>query len=222
MAKKTVRKENINPAAKPEPEKPNYYSVKLPKQTTRIFVGLVVILIIILAYYFRGTFIAAIVNGQPITRFELTNTLDQQFGKQTLNSLITKTLILQEAKKENVTVSDSEVNNQIKAIQASLSKNGQNLLQVLALQGMTKQDLIENIRIQKLIDKMIGKNITVTDKEVNDYIKKNKASIPANEKPSDVKTKVKQQLTQQKLSGKYQTWIANLQKNAKINYFVSF
>src|SRR5581483_3218458 len=95
---------------------------------------------------------------------------EKQSGKQTLDTLVRDALIEQQAKKENVTVSDQEVNAQIATLQSNLQKQGQNLNQVLATQGMTPDDLKNLIRLDQLVQKMVGKNIKVSDKEVNDYI----------------------------------------------------
>lgn len=192
----------------------------VPRRTATIAV--IVILALALLYYFRGVFIVAMVNGQPITHLQLIQELEKQGGQQTLNGLITQTLILQEAKKENVTVSDKEIQNQVQQITISLTKQGQKLDDLLTARGMTQQDLDEQIRVQKLVEKMAGKGITVSDREINDYINANKNQLPTNMSDKQLHDYVKQQLMQQKLSEREQTWVANLQKNAKIVKFVSF
>jgi parvulin-like peptidyl-prolyl isomerase len=181
----------------------------------------VIIALLALAFFFRSLFIVAIVNGQPITRLAYINELEQTAGKQAMNSLVTKTLILQEAKKNNVTVSQKEVDDQIKTIQDNLAKQGQQLDSVLALQGMTQASLREQIYLQKLVEKMVGKNITVSDKEIADYIDKNKDSLPQNTSEADLKKQVHDQLYQQKLNDKVQTWIQGLQQKAKVSYLIS-
>ncbi len=188
----------------------------------RIFIPIVLVIVAVLLFVFRGLFIAAIVNGQPITRIGLDNSLEQKYGKEELSSMITQTLIMQEASKKNVTVSDSDVNSSLKQISDSLSKQGQTLDSALALRGMTKQDFVEQLKIQKIVEKILGNQIAVSDKEIQDYISKNKDSLPTGLSDADLKTQVKQQLEQQKLSDKAQTWIAGLQKSAKVNYLVNF
>lgn len=192
------------------------------KNKPRIILLLIILLVFAFLYYFKGLFIAAVVNGQPISRLVLIRDVEKQLGKQTLDSLVTKTLIFQEAKKQNIAVSDNEINNEIKKVEESINKQGQNLDQVLALQGMTKNDLIEQIKLQKIIEKMVGKDIKITDKEINDYIEKNKSLLPQNKKPEEIKALVKQQLEQQKLGEKFQPWLDNLKKNSKIYYFVNY
>ena len=184
--------------------------------------GLIIVLIAGLLYLLRSFFIAAMVNGQPISRFSVISELERQSGKQALDTLVTKSLIMQEAKKQNVTVSQDEINKEIKRIEDNVKKQGQTLDQVLALQGMDRQALTDQIRIQKTVEKLLGKDIKVTDKEVSDYIEKNKDALGSDPTSEATKTQVKEQLTQQKLSEKFQTWLQDLQKKAKIDYFVKY
>jgi parvulin-like peptidyl-prolyl isomerase len=174
-----------------------------------------------LLYFLRSWFVVAMVNGQPVSRITYMNELERQAGKQTMNSLITKTLILQEAKKQNVNVGDNEVNSEISKIESNLKQQGQRLDQVLTLQGMTRDQLIEQIRIQKSIEKMVGKNVKVSDKEVDDYIAANSESLPQDTDEASLKKTAKESLEQQKLNQEVQNWLENLQKNAKITYFVT-
>ncbi|MDP3987982.1 MAG: SurA N-terminal domain-containing protein [Candidatus Levybacteria bacterium] len=192
---------------------------KLGKQ--KIILVLAILTIVAVLYNFRGLFVAATVNGEPINRLSIIKQLEKQTGKQALEALVTKTLILQEAKKQNITVSQSEIDTEIKTIEKSLTGQGQSLDQALATRGMSKEDLIEQIKIQKIVEKIVGKDIKVTDKEVNDFVDKNKVTFTDQNK-STVIGQVKQQIKQQKLSESFQNWIGKLQKDAKINYIVNY
>ena len=188
----------------------------------KVFIPLIVIVLVVLVFLFKGFLVAAIVNGQPITRIELISELEKRSGKQMLSNLVIQTLILQEAGKKGVTVSQKELDDAAKEVESSLSKQGQKLDQALALQGLTRKDFVQQIKIQKIIEKIFAKDTKVTDKEVADYIEKNKSTFPADMKQEDVKTGVFKQLEQQKLSTLVQPWIADIQKKAQIQYFVSF
>ncbi len=188
----------------------------------KIFVPLIIIIIFGILYYFKGLFIVAIVNGNPISRISLIRELERRDGKQVLSSLVAQELILQEAKKKNVNVDKKEIDDETKKAEAGLAKQGQNLDQALAIQGLTRKDFIKQLEIEKLVEKIFAKEIQVSDKEVSDYVEQNKTTIPAEMKLEDVRSAVKKQLEQQKLSVKVQPWLQNLQKNAKINYFVNY
>jgi foldase protein PrsA len=200
---------------------PKVTNKTLPKKRIKILLPLLVVIALAGGlFYFKNQFIVATVNGKPIWRKTLVGELEKQAGKKTLDSLITKTLILQEAQKKNVTVSDQEVNEEIKKLEDNFTSRGQDLNQLLAAQNMTRKDLFSQIKIQKLVEKIVGKDVAVSDEEINDYIEKNKNLIPQGMAEDEVKTNVKQQLEQQKRNEKIQKWIKSLRDNAKINYFL--
>lgn len=224
--KKATPTRKVSPAKQPTVATP----VSTPKSKLAIkkehrpyfIIALVIIIIGILLYLFKGLFIVAMVNGQPVTRLQLIQDLEKQYGKQALNTLVTKALIQQEAKKQGVSVSDKDVQDEIKKIEASLTAQGQSLEQVLSMQGRTKASIVEDIRLQKLVEKMLAKNITISDKEVNDYIEQNKDSLPEASSSATIKEQIREQLKQQKFSLEVNTWMQNLQKNAKTTYFVNY
>lgn len=186
-----------------------------------IVAALVIILLAGLLYFFRSLFIVAIVNGQPIDRISFTKELEKAAGPQILNQLVTKALVLQEAKKQNVAISDNEIAAEIKKIEDQLTAQGQKLDDALAAQSMTRKDLQEQIRIQKLAEKMLAKEVEITDKEVDDYVTQNKDALQQSSNSGELKKQVREQLKQQKLQERFRTWLQELQQKAKILYFVN-
>lgn len=191
------------------------------KRNAFVALALVIVLIGVLLYVFRGLFVVATVNGQIISRFDLTQELDKKSGKQTLDALVTRDLILQEMKKKNITVTDAEVNAEMTKIGSALSKQGRTLDEALTQQGLTKADLIDQLKIQKMIEKLFAKDITVSSKEVDTFLEQNKDSLPTGQDTATLRASAQEQVKQQKLTSKFQTWLASLQKNAKIQYFVN-
>ena len=188
----------------------------------KIFVGLIVVVLAVAAFFLKGLFVAALVNGEPITRVAIIKELEKQGGKQALSALVNQTLILQEAKKKNIQVSQAEIDASTKQIEDSLKSQGQSLDTALAVQGMTRQDLIAQLKLRNLVEKLLADKIKVTDKEIADYAEKNKDTLPANLTSDEIKKSVGEQLKQQKLAGASQAWLEELNKNSKINYFVSY
>ncbi|QQG40623.1 MAG: SurA N-terminal domain-containing protein [Candidatus Levyibacteriota bacterium] len=217
--KKTTKK--MSPPKLIEVEKQNNSISTIKKSKLPLFIGIAVVLGLFI-YFFKGFFVAATVNGQPIFRFSLIQELEKQGGKRTLDSLITKTLILQEAKKQNITVDKKEVDNEIAKAEDSVKKQGQQLDAILAMQGISRENLKEQIRLEKTIEKLIAKDIQITDKEINDFIEKNKDNLSEASDSAKLKETVKDQLKRQKVSEKFQAWIADIQKQAKINYLVQY
>lgn len=187
-----------------------------------IVLAISVIIIAFLLYYFRGVFVAATVNGKPILRLSLIKELEKQNGRRVLDSLITQTLILQEAKKQGVTVDKKETDAEIARIEANLAKQGQTLDGILIMQGLNKETLIEQIRLEKLIEKLLGKDVKVSEKEIEEYIEKNQENMPEATDAAKLKEAALEQLKRQKISEKFQVWLSELQKKAVVNYFVTY
>ena len=195
--------------------------------TVKINVRALSILAIVLVvagglFYFRGIFVAALVNGQPISRLSVIRELEKQSGKQALDSLITKKLVEDEAGKKGITVSPNEVQDEIKKIEDQVSKQGTTLQAVLTQQGMTKDRLMEQIGLQKKIEKLLADKLAVSDAEADKYIQDNKITPTKDQKPEDLKNQVREQLKQQKFSQEADVWISTLKAGAKIDYLVSF
>lgn len=206
--------------SKPEVKKAESKPVRIKRSYVLLIAG--VVLFALFLYFFRGWFVASVVNGQPISRMSVINEAEKQSGKQAMDTLVRNSLIEQEARKNNVTVSDKEVNDEIKKVEEQLAKQGQKIDQVLAMQGMSKEDLKELIRLDKMVGKIVGKDVKVTDEEVNEYIEKNRDALPEGQDEAALKASVKEQLNQQKLNEKVRTWLDDVQKKANIMYFVQY
>ncbi len=174
-----------------------------------------------LLFYFKGLFVAATVNGQPIARTTIISELEKQGGKRALESVITKTLIMQEANKRKITVSQKELDEEAAKIKKSIEAQGQSLDAMLAAQGMTKQDYINEVRLQKLLQKMVGE-VKVTDAEIEKFMATNQQMMTEETNKEELKKNLRQSLEQEKLNQEYQKFIENLKKSAKINYFVTY
>jgi len=90
----------------------------------------------------------------------------------------------------------------------------------LSLQGNSNDELKERMRIQKIIEKIVGQDIQITDEEMETYLEENKEFIPQDGDLEEVKAGIKDQLTQQKLNEKIQSWLKSLNENADIKYFL--
>ncbi len=194
-------------------------SITPKSRLLRIFLLLIVLLGIL--FFSKSLFIAATVNGKPISRLTLIRELEKQGGKQTLDSLITKELILSEASKQKIVVSDDQVNQEIEKISKQIQDQGSSLEAVLASQEQTLETLRENIKIQKTLETLLKDKIQVSDDEIKNYYEQNQQYYP-DSKYEDIKEDLKRQLTQEKLVNEYQNWISKLKSEANIRYFVNF
>lgn len=185
--------------------------------------GLFLILLALVGgYYFKGLFVAAMVNGQPIPRLTVIKQLEKENGKKALDDLVTKTLILQESKRQNITISDAEVSEEAKKIEDRINNSGSNFEEVLTSQGLTRETLLENIRFSKLIQKLVEKDIQITESDIANFLEQNKASLPKDASPEALNKQATDSLKQQKQSQKASELIEKLKKDAKINYFINY
>ncbi len=192
----------------------------LIKVTQFLKPALAVIVVIFVIYYFKGSFIAAVVNNHPITRYSLDRDLEKQGGKQVLENKITEILILQELNKQNITIPQADIDQKIKEIEDQVSSQGQKLDSLLAMQGQTKKDLENQLKLQIAVEKILGKDVNIGDKEIADSFEQNKSTYEKDAKIEDKKEEIKTTLYRQAISEKFQPWIEEIKKNSKIYYFL--
>jgi foldase protein PrsA len=199
----------------------NFNFPKVSINPLKIAIVLGVIIVASLLYFFQDKYLFAKVNGKPLTNFAVMKemeTVKQNEIAEVVNIMIDKSLILQEAEKRNIVITDQEIDEELKKTEDQLKESGQTLDNQLALLGLTREGLRENYRIQKSIEKMIGQ-VSVSDEEISKYLEENKDLIPQDQEESQIREMVKEQLTQQKLSEKYQSFISDLRNKADITTF---
>lgn len=220
-AKTTKTKKKLTPykPAKTQTTAPVESEVKPPFKIKRSYmiILLAVLVVIALIYLLRSFFVVALVNGEPITRLQVIDELETQGGKQITESLITESLIRQQAREKGIQATQDELNKEIASLEELYKQQGQELSQVLEMRGMTREDLVSQIELKIFLDKLVG-TAEVTDEEVQQFIDENNEAYGGTLTPEDVRA----QLEEQKKSEKSQQFITDLQKNAKIQYFVNY
>jgi foldase protein PrsA len=195
---------------------------KFPKISLKAAIVLaVIVILILLAVVYRGLFVAATVDGQPISRFAVIKELEKQSGQQALDSLINEKLINNEAKAKNVTVSDEEIDSEVRKVEDELKEQGTSLEDELTAQNVSRGDFERQIKIQVLAEKLLGDKITVSDDELNKYITDNEIAIPQGEEQA-LREQVRDQLKGQKFGQNVATWLQELKDKAKINTYVNY
>jgi len=217
MDNNTIQAEPLS--AQEHQQKADKKSIKISIKTAIIIV--VIITLGVLAYFYKGLFIAATVNGSPISRLAIIQKLEKASGKNLLDSLITEKLIQDEANAKKIVVSNDEINAEIKRIEDQITAQGGTLDAALSAQGMSMDDLKKQIILQKEVEKLVADKINVTDEEVAQYIKDNKISIPEGQEAA-TNDQVKNELRSQKLNKEAVALITTLKSQAKIRYFVNY
>ena len=189
--------------------------LNLPKvDRKKVLVGLAVVAALAFLYFFKGLFVAAVVDGHPISRFALIHELEKQDGSQVLSALVSKQIVAEEARKNNIVVTQADIDAEISKIETTIKSQGQTLDDALASQGWTRADLEDQVKTQIIVERILADKVKVSDQEIDDYIKTTKST--------DSRDNIATLLKQQKLTTEYQTWIAGLMAKAKVEYWVKF
>ena len=181
----------------------------------------VIVLILLFVWVFKGLFVAAKVNGSFVSRYAVVHELEKSSGKQALQAMVTKMLIHDEAKRVGVAVSADEIATEKKRIEGIVTQQGGTLDAALVQRGLTMDDFMDQIVTQKEVEKLIGDKVSVTDTEIDQFIKQNQYTIPA-DKLVEAKKQISDQIKQQKVTDAGQKLVDGLLAKAKISYYVNY
>lgn len=193
------------------------YSLKKLKSSKKVYLIILIALFLLLGFYKKSWFIAAMVNGMPITNLELQMDLNKQFRTQTLNQLINEKIILDEARKVGAIPTDAEINTKISELEKNVG--GKEVLDnLLSQQGQTRDSLKDQIRIQLAINKLYEKEATVSSEEVSKFLEENKQVLSATDSAGQEKEAF-ETVKNQKLSQIFNQKFQELRTRAKIQIF---
>jgi len=142
-------------------------------------VGAVVIAAIIVVGMITSTAkneAVATVDGSKITKEELYDELVASYGTDTLNTMITNKMIELEAKKQNVTVSDEDIQKELDVLIEQYGDE-ETLKGQLEASGSSMDDLKDDIVQYLQTKKLIEPSIKITDEEIKTYFEENKDSL---------------------------------------------
>jgi foldase protein PrsA len=165
-------------------------------------------------------FIVGTVNKTPITRLELNAKMAEKYAAQTLEEIVSEKLLNENLKKNNIVVTDKEIQDELAKIKVQYG--GEEQFQAAIAQfGMTEakalQSIKQSIGLKKLIE---GVNvIEITDAAISQYFTDNKASYEG-KKLEDVKAEIKEILYQQEIYTKSQEWYTQIRKDATVSSFL--
>lgn len=197
-------------------------SSKVPSKIGRNYKFIVALVIILgILYIFRGLFVAAMVNGKPIFRYSVVKRLEKQGGSGVVEGLVTEKLILQEAKKQGISVLPKDIDAEAAKIEEQLTTQGQDLETLLSAQGMSRSDFNEQLQMQLIVEKIFADDIQISDQDVAAYIEQYTDVFEGMNDEEKVKT-AREQLKQQQLTDKFYAWLEELKASAKINYLVEY
>lgn len=168
------------------------------KKKSTSLMAMVIVGIVFLVSTCKKKEVIAIVNGEPISKVEFERlyanvenyyarmvgvpTDDPKFQEmmakvrgQLLESMINEKLLLQEARKRNITVSREDVDAHINMVKQKYGEDA--FINALTQQGITEEEYRKELTKQMLVNKLreeVTKDINVTEEEAKEYYEKHK------------------------------------------------
>lgn len=144
------------------------------RKVTYKYVFLTIILVLVMGMTAcKSNEVVAKVNKEVITKDELYQILVEQNGAQVLDSLISKKIIDQEAKKQNISISEDDLNKELDVLKNNYGGEAE-FNNALEYYGYNVEDLKKDISMNLKIKKLIEPSITITDDEIVQYFEENK------------------------------------------------
>ena len=161
---------------------------------------------------------------QGMPQGSLAKEQENRMKKQMMFNLMEEILTKQEAEKNNIEVSEKQINARLKQYQAGRSKK--EFQEQLKKSGMTEKDLKEKIESQLLSEKLLEKVVKakkITEKEMKAYYKKNKKQFVGADKKElpykEVKPRIKQMLESQKKQEARSDWLDEVKANSDVRLY---
>lgn len=142
---------------------------------SRLVVGLMAVSLVVVAGCSNGGSVAT-VDGEKITQEELNETLVQAYGKNTLETMIDNKIVALEVKKEKISVSKEEIDEEFKTFVENAG--GEDAFKAaMEQQGITEKLFKEDIKQYLSIRKLMEPRIKITDEEIEAFFEENKAAF---------------------------------------------
>jgi foldase protein PrsA len=150
--------------------------IKENKKLVLIIAVLILAMGVFLSFALPKDKAVAKVDGESISQDELYDVMVEQYGAATVEQLIADKIVDSEAKKEKVTITDEELNEEVDKLKESYG--GEDVFnQMLESNNTTVDVLKEDLKNYLTIRKLLEPQIEITDEELQTYFEENKDSF---------------------------------------------
>jgi foldase protein PrsA len=143
-----------------------------------IFISIIIVVFIVLIFSSCNQVndkVVAKVNNENITQNQLNEELNKQYGFETLQNLINQVLVLQEAKKKNITVNEKEIEEEI--YKTALNMGGiEKLKDQLKARNVNFNDYKQKVKLDLLLRKLVVSELS--EDELRVFYDNIKGSLP--------------------------------------------
>jgi len=108
--------------------------------------------------------VVAMVNNEPITREMLVKRVLAYYGSANLEAMVNQTLVRQAAERENITVSEKEIDDRVGQLK-SMMRTPEMFGQWLHDSGLTEQHYRDQVRYTLLTEKLVLKQHPISDSD---------------------------------------------------------
>ncbi len=156
-------------------------------KSSHVLVGIIVLLLIGAAIVLLNSVsqegeVVATVNGEEITKDELYEAMLTTGGRDILDRLIMNQLVIQEAKKQGIVVSEAEVTEEIqKVIDESFNGMAEFFHQTLSEYGVTEETVREELRTELFLRKIAESELDITEEDEREFFAANQAAFNIHE-----------------------------------------
>jgi foldase protein PrsA len=150
--------------------------IKENKKIVLIMAVLILAIGVLLSFALPKDKAVAKVDGETISKDELYDEMVKQYGAATAEQLIADKIVASEAKKEKVTITDKELNEEVDKLKESYG--GEEVFnQMLESNNTTVDVLKDDLKNYLTIRKLLEPQIKITDEELQTYFDENKDSF---------------------------------------------
>lgn len=170
---------------------------------------------------FSSSDAVATVNGDTISRGDLYAMMAAQSGEQTLKQLISYQAIMQQLKKNNLEVTDAEIDAYIESIKAESPQSAPQLDEIVKGGGSRLESLRKSARISLASIELMTKDVKVDDAKLKAWFGKNGAQYDKKENLRTgllaTSTKARADLMASQLKAKTKTFAQLVEEQGKAN-----
>ncbi|MEW6573064.1 MAG: SurA N-terminal domain-containing protein [Bacillota bacterium] len=167
-------------------------------------------------YTYKGKAVAK-VNGTSIRYYEFHEDLEKFYGSEVIEYLIQKTIVRQEAEKRKIVADKKEIDKRFNDIKSKYPSE-EEFQSFLKQERLTAEDIREQIIVQLLAEKLVGK-MDYQEKDLLEYYEQFRYSRYNDQPYEKVENQVKKDYESLLRARLVPQTIQNLLEKAKVSYY---